>query len=68
MNLMRTCRDVTRLVLQGEDRALSLSERLSIRLHMMICAACPQFRVQVKFMRKAMGRWAAYGEGRDSPD
>jgi hypothetical protein len=62
MKLKRTCRDVTRLVLEGEERSLSLSERLQVRLHMWICAACPRFERQVRFMRRAMGAWKGYAE------
>lgn len=63
MKLRRSCRDVTRLVLQGEDRTLSAGERLLVRFHMLICKACPRFQRQVVFMRQAMGRWRAYGSG-----
>lgn len=67
MLFMRTCRDVTRLVLQREDRALSLRERLSVRVHMWICAACPRFEQQVRLMRVACRRWRAYAESDDTP-
>ena len=62
MKLRRTCRDVTRLVLEGEERSLPLHERLSVRLHMLICKACPRFERQVHFMRAALGRWRGYAE------
>ncbi|MES2957432.1 MAG: zf-HC2 domain-containing protein [Pseudomonadota bacterium] len=64
-SLFRNCREVTRLVLAGEDRRLGLVERLSVRLHMQICAACPKFARQVDLMRRALPRWRAY---RDSDD
>jgi len=66
MKLNRTCRDVTRLVLEGEDRRLSLGERLSVRVHMLICKGCPLFVQQVTLMRSAMGRWRQYAE-QDAP-
>lgn len=66
MKPFKTCRDVTRLVLQGEDRPLSLAERLAVRLHMMICAACPRFTQQLRLMRKAGARWRAYAADDDS--
>ena len=62
MKLRRSCRDVTRLVLEGEDRQLGLGERVGVRLHMWICAACPRFEQQVRFMRTACARWRAYSE------
>ena len=67
MLFMRTCRDVTRLVLEGEDRALTLRERVAVQVHMWICAACPDFRRQVRFMRGAMGQWRRYREGDEPP-
>jgi hypothetical protein len=54
------CREVTRLVLAGEDRRLSWFERLLVRSHMKVCAACPGFEQQVVLMREAFGRWRAY--------
>jgi hypothetical protein len=61
----RNCREVTALVLGGEDRRLSLMERLAVRLHMQICAGCPAFERQVALMRQALPRWRAYRDGED---
>lgn len=61
----RTCRQVTRLVLMAEDRALPWHERVAVRLHMRICIACPRFLAQVRFMREAMGPWRHYREQGD---
>lgn len=66
MKLKLDCREVTRLVLEGEDRNLGLGERLRVRLHLAICKACPQFVSQVALMRQAMGRWKGYAEGDDA--
>lgn len=54
------CREATALVLQGEDRRLALAERLRLRMHLLICKACPRFVRQVALMRRAMGPWRAY--------
>jgi hypothetical protein len=58
--LRRSCRDVTRIVLEGEDRRLALGERLVLRLHWLACDGCSRFRDQVRTMRGAFGRWRAY--------
>ena len=63
MRLNRNCREVTRLVLEGEERRLALGERLVVRVHMLICKACPTFARQVKLMRGAMGQWRQYRDG-----
>jgi len=65
--LMRTCKEVSALVIAREDRTLPLSERLALRLHMAICAACPVFERQVMTMRNAMQQWRNYEAGNDSP-
>jgi hypothetical protein len=64
--LKRSCKEVTRLVLEGEDRRLGLFERLVVRLHLRACKACPRFVAQVALMRQAFGQWRAYRES--SPD
>ena len=60
MPLQRTCKEVTALVIAREDRALPWRERLALRLHMAICAACPTFERQVFTMRNAMKQWRNY--------
>jgi hypothetical protein len=61
--LRRTCREVTRLVLEGQDRRLSATERVALRLHWLACDGCSRFRRQVEVMRGALGRWRQYREG-----
>ncbi|MEO8297669.1 MAG: zf-HC2 domain-containing protein [Burkholderiales bacterium] len=69
MSLLPKCREVTRLVLQGEDRPLRVGERLRVRLHITMCDACTRFRQQVGFMRSALGQWRRYGGDEDGgPD
>jgi Putative zinc-finger len=53
----RSCKDVAALVIAREDRALPLADRIALRLHMGICAACPKFEHQVLVMRKALRKW-----------
>ncbi|MDP4299256.1 anti-sigma factor family protein [Leptothrix discophora] len=68
MRPMLSCRDVTRLVLEGEERTLSLGERVGVRVHLWICKACPVFTRQTRLTRSAMDHWRAYrdaGEGLD---
>ena len=67
MKFKLTCREVTRIVLEGEERPLAFGERLRLRFHMLICEACPRFVQQVKFMRSAIGRWKQYAEGDGPP-
>ena len=55
-----TCQDVTRLVLESDDRRLGAVERLSLRLHWMVCVGCRQFKGQHRLMRVALDRWRGY--------
>jgi Putative zinc-finger len=63
--MMLNCKEASRLISQRQDRALTVGERLSLRTHFAICAACVRVSEQVDFLRKALARYA----GRDSgPD
>ena len=61
----RTCREVAGLILAREDRALNFPERLSIRIHFMVCKACPNFAQEVQTMRGALQQWRNYSENDD---
>lgn len=65
--LRRTCKEVTALVIAREDQTLPFRERLALRLHMAICAACPKFERQVLTMRNAMHQWRNYQEPPNKP-
>jgi hypothetical protein len=60
--LMRTCKEVTALVIAREDRELPLTEQMALRMHLAICKACPTFERQVMTMRNAMKLWRSYGD------
>ncbi|TNF53682.1 MAG: zf-HC2 domain-containing protein [Burkholderiales bacterium] len=58
--LMRNCKEVTALVIAREDRELPVVERAALRVHMLMCKACPSFERQVLTMRNAMKQWRNY--------
>jgi predicted anti-sigma-YlaC factor YlaD len=60
IKLKITCREATQITLQGEDRAMPLAERLSLRLHHRVCSNCRRFFRQVQLMRQASARWRQY--------
>lgn len=60
--LMRTCKEVTALVVAREDRELPALDKLRLRIHMAMCKACPPFERQMLTMRNAMKQWRHYGE------
>jgi hypothetical protein len=51
------CKTATRLVSQGQDRALGPVDRLVLRLHLAWCVACLRFEGQMRFLREAMHRY-----------
>lgn len=66
--IRRTCKEVTHLVLQAEDQALPMLDRVAVRLHMMMCHACPRFVDQVVLMRRASERWRQYSQGNEGSE
>jgi hypothetical protein len=66
--LKRTCKEVAALLIAGEDRELPLTDRLALRLHMVVCEACPRFQRQVITMRNGMQLWRNYTDSSELPD
>ncbi|MDA0982923.1 MAG: zf-HC2 domain-containing protein [Proteobacteria bacterium] len=50
--LMRSCREVTRMVSRGEDRELSSGERVTLRAHLAICRGCRNAIDPLRFLRR----------------
>ena len=53
---MMNCKQATALMSQGQDRALTRRERLSLRIHTMICKGCNNYNKQLAFIRDTMQR------------
>ena len=58
---MMSCREVTRLMSQGYERALTLRERVALKVHTMMCLGCTNYGKHMIFLRKAA---RSYREGR----
>ena len=50
---MMNCKQATRMVSEGLDRKLALSERLALRVHLFLCERCTHFARQSRFLRQA---------------
>jgi hypothetical protein len=50
---MLSCKDASRLVSDSLDRQLSWRQRLSLRIHLLMCGVCARFRRQVLFLNQA---------------
>lgn len=53
---MLTCREVSVLLSQAEDRELGAIERMSLEAHLKLCEGCRQFQRQLGFLRRAVRR------------
>jgi len=68
---VKSCREVTRLLSEAQERSLSLGERTSLRVHLMICAACRNFGQQMDSLRQISRAYARGGDasaGNDAED
>jgi hypothetical protein len=54
---MLSCKEATALMSQEQDRRLSLTERIGLRLHVLICAGCNNYRRQMHVLRAACRRF-----------
>ncbi|GAB4216760.1 MAG: hypothetical protein Fur007_17420 [Rhodoferax sp.] len=59
---MMNCQQATRLISESQDRALSLSEKVALKVHLMMCSGCKNFSLQIPFLSQAM---KAYAKGMD---
>ena len=57
LGLKHRCRDVTRLVSRAQDAPLPWRQRVRVRLHLSVCAACSRFERQLRFLREAARRY-----------
>jgi hypothetical protein len=62
---MMNCQQATRLISESQDRALSLSEKMSLKMHVLMCAGCKNFSLQIPFLSQAM---KAYAKGLDEAE
>ena len=51
---MYSCNDVSQLVSDAQERALSLVERFGLYAHLLICKSCDNYNKHIKFLRKAI--------------
>jgi hypothetical protein len=58
---MLSCKQATELMSQEQDRPLSLAERVGLRLHVLICAGCANYRRQMAVLRAACRRFSDGG-------
>ena len=60
MPLKRTCKEATAMMVAREDRSLTFADRIALKLHLLICQACPRFERQMLAMRNDLKQWRNY--------
>lgn len=54
---MLSCKDITHLLSESQDRKLAVSERLQLEMHLAMCRGCKNFKSQMAFLREACRRY-----------
>jgi predicted anti-sigma-YlaC factor YlaD len=67
MNAELDCKEVSRLISEGLDRAMPVPERARLRYHFVICQTCRTLQEQMQFLRRAMREMDKDKEGPPSP-
>jgi hypothetical protein len=62
---MLNCHEATQLMSEAQERQLPLAERMSLRLHLMMCGGCHNFRQHMDAIR-SMAR--AYAKGKNEQE
>jgi len=60
--MMLSCKEVTRLVSERQDRSLNFGERVALRVHFAICKGCRNAEQQLDFLRRAVARLGEHGD------
>ncbi len=45
------CRNATRLMSEAQERPLSVTEKISLKLHLIMCSGCHNFKDQMNTLR-----------------
>jgi putative zinc finger protein len=50
------CKEASRLISQSMDERLSFGQRLRLRLHLLLCDACRNFKSNMQLLRRGVAR------------
>jgi hypothetical protein len=57
MSIIPSCKDVSELLSQAQDRPLTLREKFALHVHLPLCQACRNFREHLAVIRAAVRRY-----------
>lgn len=60
---MLDCKEVSSLLSDRLDRKLTFMERINLRMHLAMCAACSRVERQLEFLTKALSGWVKPPDG-----
>jgi len=60
---MYSCKQASELTCKAQDQSLSLREKLSLRMHLIMCTMCRRYAKQISFIRRATQRLSEDAEG-----
>lgn len=65
---MLSCKEVTYLLSDEQDRKLTLTERINLEMHLAMCKGCSNYRKQMEFLREACRKYVGKTLGRSGSD
>ena len=65
---MLHCREVTRLCSEESERKLTIREQLALKMHLLMCKGCTNFRQQMRFLGAATARYRQGAIDREDRD
>ena len=51
---MMNCKSATQLISRQQDSKLPLNKRIFLRLHLLMCSGCANYKKQVSFISNAL--------------
>jgi len=64
---MLNCHDATRLMSEAQERTLKVSERMSLKMHVMMCSGCNNFKNQMGTLRMMTRSYAKSKNDSETP-
>lgn len=62
MSAIFSCREAARLASEAQDHPLAMRQRMALRMHTMMCAACRTYERQILFIDRVFKVRAERGE------
>jgi hypothetical protein len=62
MGVKLNCREASRLLSIAYERDLTVVEAVALKVHLTLCQMCRNFDSQLRFLRKAAGRFREGGK------